>query len=68
MRAVLLIELLIRLCKLGNDVLSDDAFHVMMFVACSVSLLILEIGRGMDGSGGGDGSILEYFLGIGGLQ
>ena len=53
MRAVLLRELFIRLCKFGNDVLSDDVFHVMMFVSCSVSLLILVIGGGMAGSRGG---------------
>ena len=31
---VLFRELFIRLCKFCNDVLNDDAFHVIMFVAC----------------------------------
>ena len=37
---VLFIELFIRLCRFGNDVLSDDAFHVIMFVSCSVLVLV----------------------------
>ena len=37
MRAGMLRELLIRLCKFGNEVLSDDVFHVMMYVSCSKS-------------------------------
>ena len=53
MTAVLFREVLIRLCKFGNDVLSDDAFHVIMFVAWFVSLVILVSGGGMSGSGGG---------------
>ena len=40
-------ELVIRLCKFGSDVLSDDAFHVIMFVSCSVSELILMVGVGV---------------------
>ena len=33
--------------------LSDDAFHVIMFVSCSVSVLILVARAGV--AGGGDG-------------
>src|ERR1700737_1493158 len=58
MIVVLFSELFIRLCRFGNDVLSDDAFHVIMFVSCSVSVLILEVGVGVAGSGGG----CEYSL------
>ncbi len=45
--------LFIRLWRFGNDVLSDDAFHVIMFVSCSVSVLILVARAGV--AGGGDG-------------
>ncbi len=55
---VLFSELYIRLCRFGNDVLSDDAFHVIMFVSCSVSELILVAGTGVSGGGGG----CEYSL------
>ena len=58
MIAVLFRELFIRLCRFGNDVLSDDAFHVIVFVSCSVLVLILVIGVGAAGSGGG----CEYSL------
>ena len=58
MIAVLFTELFIRFCKFGNDVLSDDAFYVIMFVSCSVSVLVLMIGVGVVGSGGG----CEYSL------
>ena len=53
MIAVLFIELFIRFCRFGSDVLSDDAFHVIMFVSCSVSVLALLVGVGMGGGGGG---------------
>ena len=53
MIAVLFSELFIRLCRFGNEVLSDDAFHVIMFVSCSVSVLILMVGAGVAGGGGG---------------
>ena len=53
MIAVLFRELFTKFCKLGTDVLSDDAFHVIIFVACSVSVLILIVGVGLAGSGGG---------------
>ena len=53
MIAVLFRELFTRFCRLGNDVLSDDAFHVIIFVACSVSVLIFMVGVGVTGSGGG---------------
>ena len=53
MIAVLFRELFMRFCKLGSDVLSDDAFHVIMFVSCSVYVLILMIGVGVAGSEGG---------------
>ena len=52
-RVVLFMELFIRLCRLGNDVLSEDTFHVIMFVICAVSMLILVVGAGMAGGGGG---------------
>ena len=55
---VLFRELFIRLCRFGNDVLSDDAFHVIMFVSCSVLVLVLVVGAGLAGSGGG----CEYSL------
>ena len=58
MIAVLLKELFVRLCKFGNEVLSDEAFHVIMLVSCSVSVLIRIIDVGMAGSGGG----CEYSL------
>ena len=58
MIAVLFSELFIRLCRFGNDVLSDDAFHVIIFVSCSVSVLILVSGAGVAGGGGG----CEYSL------
>ena len=51
--AVLFRELFTRFCKLGNDVLSDDAFHVIIFVSCSVSVFILMGGVGEAGSEGG---------------
>ena len=57
MIAILFWEL-VRFCKFGNDVLSDDAFHVIIFVSYSVSLLILIVGVGAAGSGGG----CEYSL------
>ena len=41
MIVVLFSELFIRFCRFGNDVLSDDAFHVIMFVSCSVFVLIM---------------------------
>ena len=53
MIVVLFRELFIRFCKLGSDVLSDDAFHIITFVSCSVSVLILMIGVGVAGSEGG---------------
>jgi hypothetical protein len=53
MIAVLFRELFIMLCKFGNDVLSDDAFHVIMFVSCSVLVLIIVIGVGAARSGVG---------------
>ena len=51
-------ELLIMLCRFGNDVLSDDAFHIIMFVSCSVLVLVLMVGAGVAWSGGG----CEYSL------
>jgi hypothetical protein len=51
--AVLVSELFIRLCRFGSDVLSDDAFQVIIFVSCSVSVLILLIGAGVRGVGVG---------------
>ena len=51
MIVVLFGELFIRLCKFGNNVLSDDAFHVIMFVSCSVLVLILGVGVGVVGGG-----------------
>ena len=50
---VLFSKLFTRFCKLGNHVLSDDAFHVIIFVSCSVSVLILMVGVGVAGSEGG---------------
>ena len=41
MIVVLFRELLIKSCKFGSDVLSDDAFQVIMFVSCSVLEFIL---------------------------
>ena len=67
MIAVLFSELFIRLYMFGNEVLSDDAFHVIMFVSCIVSVLILMVGAGVAG-GGGDASIRLCFLGIEVLQ
>ena len=58
MIVVLFSELFIRLCRFGSDVLSDDAFHVIIFVSCSVSVLILVSGAGVAGGGGG----CEYSL------
>ena len=58
MIAVLFRELLIRSCKFGSDVLSDDAFQVIMFVSYSVLMFVLVIGVGAAGSGGG----CEYSL------
>ena len=58
MIVVLFRELFIRLCKFGSDVLSDDAFHVIIFVLCSVSVLVLVVGVEVVGSGGG----CEYSL------
>ena len=40
-----------RLCRFGNDVLSDDAFYVIIFVSCSVSVLILVANAGVAGGG-----------------
>jgi len=56
--AVLVSELFIRFSRFGSDVLSDDAFHVIMFVSCSVSVLIQVVGAGVSGGGGG----CEYSL------
>ena len=56
--AVLFNELFMRFCRFGSDVLSDDAFHVIMFVPCSVSVLILVVGAGVAGGGVG----CEYSL------
>ena len=53
MIVVLFRELLIKLCKFGSDVLSDDAFQVIMFVSCSVLLFVLVISVGVVGSRGG---------------
>ena len=58
MIVVLLRELFTRFCKLGSDVLSDDAFHVIMFVSYWVLMLVLVIGVGVVVSGGG----CEYSL------
>jgi hypothetical protein len=58
MIAVLFRELFIKLCRFGNDVLSDDAFQIIMFVSCSVLVFILVIGVGAAVSGGG----CEYSL------
>src|ERR1700738_4440 len=58
MIAVLFRELFIKLCRFGNDVLSDDAFQVIMVVSCSVLAFILVIGVGAAGSEGG----CEYSL------
>ena len=52
MIVVLFSDLFIRLCKFGNDVLNEDAFHVIMFVLCSVLVLILVAGSGIAGAGG----------------
>ena len=51
-------ELFIKHCKFGNDVLSDDTFKVIMFVACSVLVVILMFGVGATGRVGG----CEYSL------
>ena len=58
MIVVLFRELFIRLCRFGNDVLSDDTFHVIMFVSCLVSVLIIVVGAGVVDDGGG----CEYLL------
>ena len=58
MIAVLFRELFIKFCRFGSDVLSDDAFQVIMFVSCSVLMFVLVIGVGAAGSGGG----CEYSL------
>src|ERR1700737_4657352 len=58
MIAVLFRELLIKSCRFGSDVLSDDAFQVIKFVSCSVLEFILVIGMGATGSDGG----CEYSL------
>jgi hypothetical protein len=58
MIAVLFGELFIRLCRFGSEVLSDDAFHVIIFVSCSVSVLFLMVCVGGAGGGGG----CEYSL------
>ena len=55
---VLFRELFIKLCRFGNDVLSDDAFQVILFVSCSVLVFVLVIGVGAAGSRGG----CEYSL------
>ena len=56
--AVLVSELFIRFCRFGSDVLSDDAFQVIIFVSCSVAVFILVVGAGVTGGGGG----CEYSL------
>ena len=53
MIVVLFRELLIRSCKFGSDVLSDDAFQVIIFVSWSVLEFILVIGVGATGNRGG---------------
>ena len=53
MMVVLVRELFMRFCKLGSDVLSEEAFQVIMFVAYSELVLILMFGVGVSGSGGG---------------
>ena len=58
MIAVLFREFFTRFCKLGNDVLSDGVFHVIMFVSNSVLMLVLVVGVEVAGSGGG----CEYSL------
>ena len=50
---VLFSGLFIRLWRFGNDVLSDDAFHVIIFVSYSISVLILVAGAGVAGGGSG---------------
>ena len=50
---VFLRELFITLCKFGRDMLSDEAFQVIMFVSWLVLVLVLGAGVGMFGSGGG---------------
>jgi hypothetical protein len=50
--AMLLKEWLIKLCRFGKVVLSDEAFHVIIFVSWLVFVIILGIGVGMFGSGG----------------
>ena len=58
--AVLFSELFIRFCRFGNDVLSDDAFHVIIFVSWSVSALTLVVGAGV--AGGGDGCEYSFMF------
>ena len=60
MIAVLFSELFIRFCRFGNEMLSDDAFHVIMFVLYSVSVLLLMVGAGV--AGGGDGCEYSFML------
>ena len=43
---------------LSSDVLSDDEFHVIMFVSCSVLVLVLVVGAGVSSGRGG----CEYSL------
>ena len=51
--AVLLREWFIKLCRFGKAVLSDEAFHVIIFVSWLVFVIVLGAGVGMFGSGGG---------------
>ena len=55
---VLFKALFIRPCRFGNDVLSNDAFHVIIFVSWLVSMLVLVVGARLVGSRGG----CEYSL------
>ena len=57
---VLFRELFIKFCKLGNDMLSDDAFHIIIFVSCSVSVQILMVGMGVVGRGNGCKYLLMF--------
>ena len=51
--AVFLEELYTRFCRFGKAVLSEDAFHVIIFVSSLVLMFILGGGVGMFGRGGG---------------
>jgi hypothetical protein len=53
MIVVLFRELLIKSCRFGSDVFSDDAFQIIMLVSCSVIEFICVVGVGAAGSGGG---------------